>query len=319
MTLSAVTGLITSLAGGARASRVPSGQSIAIGGRARHGIATDRRIARYMSLAAAVARGLVRVRLTVSRYQGDAMASPGAQQVLADIFTGTLDLSQLQTKGPVLFTEYEDIVALAELLANPEAREEEFQLLLTERPQLLFGAFGYGQNSDLAFITKPQIGYRYRADFAVLSFDQGGCDVFLIELEPASAALFTQDDTPARRLQGALGQVRDWDQWIRQNQSTFVTDLIRQASHLPVYPERSVNGSFLLVDAERLESTWRSFGGYTNNPVKYSILIGRWSQLSPAHRERLLYLNRNDGALQQIRTYEQIARLASIRRAVTFY
>jgi hypothetical protein len=245
------------------------------------------------------------------------MLSLAAQQVLADIFTGTLDLNVLKTKGPVLFTEFDDLAALAELLSQTPS-EEALQILLTARPQLLFGAFGYGQN-DLAFITKPQIGTSYRADFAVLSYDQGGCDVYLIELEPSHTALFTRDDTPARRLQGALGQVRDWDQWIKVNHQTFTRDLIRGAQSLPIYPERSANGSFLLVEPDRLEQTWRSFGGYELGGIKYSIIIGRWSQLSQAHRERLVYLNRHDGALQQIRTYEQLARLASIRRAVTYY
>lgn len=244
--------------------------------------------------------------------------SLAAQKVLDDIFTGTLDLNALQTKGPGLFTEFTDLVALAEQLSIGGS-EEDLQRLINERPQLLFGAYGWGQSSDLAFITKPQIGNDYRADFAVLSNDQGAAEVVLVELEPADAPLFTQDDTPARRLQGAMGQVRDWDQWIRPNYDTFVTDLIRRARTLPVYPNRSANGSFLLVDGARLESTWRSFGGYSLFCVKYSIIIGRWSQLSQSHRERLMYMNKHDGVQQQIRTYEQLARLASIRRAVHYY
>jgi hypothetical protein len=239
-------------------------------------------------------------------------------QILAEILDGTLDLVDLQTKQPVLFPGYADLVALAELLVR-SAPEEELQALLKARPQLLFGAFGYGQNYDLAFITKPQIGTGFRADFAVLSYDQGGCDVYIIEIEPSSADLFTQDDTPARRLQQALGQVRDWDQWIRANRPTFIRDLVATVKGLPLYPSRAPNGSFLLTTPDTFEHLWRAFGGMDDPAVRYSVLIGRWSRLSSRHRERLLYMNRHDGALQQIRTFDQLARQAIMRPALRAY
>jgi hypothetical protein len=200
-----------------------------------------------------------------------------------------------------------------------DAAEEDIQQLLTERPQLLLGAFGYAQNSDLAFLTKPTVGTLFRADFAILSYDQGGCDIDLIEIERASAPLFTGKDTPAQRLQSAMGQVRDWDEWIRRNQNTFVRDVIDYCKTLPIYPRHHSNGSFLFVEPSNLEEVFRGFSGFDHPSIRYTIILGRWSQLSEEHRKRLVYLNRHDGALHQIRTFDQVARRSYCRPAITAY
>jgi hypothetical protein len=133
------------------------------------------------------------------------MVSDEVRRVLGEIFDETGGIPDLQPKQSVLFGSFEDTIALAELLAA-DSSEEELQRLLTQRPQILLGAFGYAQNTDLAFLTKPPIGTQFKADFGILSFDQGGCTVHLVEIERANAQLFTQADTPARDLQTAMGQ-----------------------------------------------------------------------------------------------------------------
>lgn len=246
------------------------------------------------------------------------MLSDDVKRVLAEIFSGAGGIADLQPKLAVMSASFDDTVALAELLTRDVA-EEELQQLLTQRPQILLGALGYAQNTDLAFVTKPAIGTQFCADFGLLSYDQGGCDIHLIELERASAPLFTGKDTPAQRLQSAMGQVRDWDEWIRRNQSTFVRDLIDYCKALPLYPAKHANGSFRLVEGDRLEGAWRGFGGFDHPSIRYTIVIGRWSQISDDHQKRLIYLNRHDGALQQIRTFDQVARRSYARPAITYY
>jgi Shedu protein SduA, C-terminal len=246
------------------------------------------------------------------------MVSDDVRKVLGEIFDGSGGIPDLQPKQPVLFGSFEDTIALAELLAG-DSSEEELQRLFTARPQILLGAFGYAQDTDLAFLTKPPIGTQFRADFATLSYDQGGCEVHLVEIERAEATLFTRADTPARDLQTAMGQVRDWDQWIRQNQHTFIRDLIDSCEQLPLFPNRADNGGFRLVAPEVLEGAWRGFGGFDHPQVRYSILIGRWSRLSEAHRQRLIYMNRHDNAVHQISTYDQVARRSYVRPAVYYY
>ncbi len=241
------------------------------------------------------------------------MLSVGAEIVLREILTGTVGLSELRRVEHELNTDFDDLAELAELLSK-NVYEEELQKLFTERPQLLLGGFGYGQNSDVAFITKPQIGNKYRADFGVLSVDQGGCIVYLIELEPHTADLFTKKGIPAKTLNTAMGQINDWDQWIRPNSLTFMNDLIERTSKLPVFSRKSNNGSFTLTEPTKLFELWQQFGGFTYGAICYSIIIGRWSKLSLEHQKRLVYLNRQNPAHLQIRTYDQIARLAHSRR-----
>ena len=242
--------------------------------------------------------------------------SERARQVLQEIFSGTLDLDDLVAQRHTLFPDYEDLNALAEALTR-DAQEEECQGVLRDHPRLVLGALGHGQSDDLAFLAKPAIGSFYVADFAVLSYDQGGCKVFLIEIECASDKLFTKAGTPARGLQQALGQVRDWDQWIRSNRRSCVQDLVRRASELPVYPHKAANGSFLTVSPASFEGIWRDYDGFDCPVIEYAVLIGRWSSLTKRERERLRYLNQHDAA--RVWTYDQLARRAIMRPAIAPY
>ena len=238
------------------------------------------------------------------------MIDDKTEAVLRSIFHPALSetepkhLSSLQSQP-----EFDDLVALATQLAA-DAPEEALQQVLVERPKLLLRSLPSAGDMNLAFITKPAIGNSFRADFAVLSSGQGGCDIELVELERAIDPLFTRDGTPARRLQGAIGQVHDWHQWIVANQSTFIRDTVSRATSIPVFPRRSENGSFALKDSEYLEASWRGFGGFENAQMRYIIVIGRWGLLSREHRERLIFLNQQNNSLYTIRTYDQLLRKA---------
>ena len=141
----------------------------------------------------------------------------------------------------------------------------------------------------------------------------------MIELERASARLFTAADTPARALQTALGQVRDWDEWIKRNEQTFVRDVIDHCKTLPRFPQRAANGSFLLADGDSLEQAWRAFGGFSHPKIRFTVVLGRWSQLSEIHKNRLVYMNRHDSTIQEIYTYDQLVRRSHSRPAINKY
>jgi hypothetical protein len=98
-----------------------------------------------------------------------------------------------------------------------------------------------------------------------------------------------------------------------------VRDLIDTSKRLPVLPERDSNGSFLLVRPDVLEGAWRGFGAFDHPRIRHSILIGRWSRLSEAHRQRLIYINRHDSAVHQISTYDQVGRRSYVRPAIYYY
>ncbi len=241
-----------------------------------------------------------------------------ALQVLQQIFSGTLDLDDLSVQRDAMFPDYDDVNALAMVISR-DASEEECQGVLRDHPRLLLGAMAHGQANDLAFLTKPAISSLYVADFAVLSYEQGGCQVTLVEIEPASASLFTKKGTPARRLQQAMGQVRDWDEWIRSNRKSCVQDLVQRAVELPVHPQRAASGSFLMLEAAHFRSIWRDYDGFDSPVIRYAILIGRWSLMSERERARLRYLNQHDAGLHRVWTYDQLARRAIMRPAIMVY
>src|SRR5205085_4228009 len=100
------------------------------------------------------------------------------EQVIAEIFgqeTGWI----IPTGSPEqaeLSAGYDDVKALAELLANDPA-EEQLQEFLQRRPRLLMGFAGWRYSGDLAFLVKPPISTQFNADFGILQSDQSGAHV----------------------------------------------------------------------------------------------------------------------------------------------
>jgi Domain of unknown function (DUF4263) len=237
------------------------------------------------------------------------------EEVLADIFGHVSGWNADDVQTTKMSPGFPLIRDFASLLAN-EPSEESMQKFLKEHPQLLLGLFGQGDDCDLAFLTKPPIGTAFRADFAILNANQGGCRITLIDLENPSEPLFTKQGTAAKMLQRALGQIQDWQDWITPNKQTFVSDTVATAKAVAEYPARSPNGSFRLRSTQGVEDAWRAFDGFKNSFVNYGIVIGRWSQLDAKHRSRLVSVNRQDYPLRAVFTYEQVARRAYDRPAV---
>lgn len=240
------------------------------------------------------------------------------QALINELFGDHSGWASEDTEGIVTSPNFGDIKSLALLLrSNP--REEALQLFFAQYPQFLLGLSGTSSECDLAFLTKPPVGTNYFADYAVLSVSQGGASISLFEIEPSSSQLFTQKGTPARRLQGALGQIWDWHQWIEANRDSFVNDMLTRALSAPFFHERDTNNSFRLRNSSDVEQSWRAFGGMNCYGVGYYIVIGRWCNLSKDHRERLVMMNRNEAPYRKIYTYDQLARRAFIRPNLALY
>jgi hypothetical protein len=230
-------------------------------------------------------------------------------EVLAEIFSA--DTGYGQTDADVLAScpNYSKLAAFAAVLAV-DPKEEALQQFIEAHPELLMGLFGWGDDSVLAFLTKPSVGTKFRADFGVLQYGQGGCCVHLVELEPSNEHLFTKSGNRAQRHNSALTQVRDWNAWIQPNKATFVRDLFETIRELPLFPELSLNGSFRRRDYDSIERSWRGFGGFEDPLIDCTIVIGRWSKMTHAERSHLLTQNRHDNKLARVITYEQLARSA---------
>jgi hypothetical protein len=239
------------------------------------------------------------------------------ESILAEIFThetGTEDWGRETALSP----SFKDIKAFAGLLGD-DPPEEQLQGFLTKNPRFLIANFGYADSATQAFIAKPKIGTQFVADFVVLICSQGGFSFNLVELEPAHVPLFTKAGTPARRHQGAIGQVQDWKQWIDPNFKTFATDTLVAAKALPQWPRRSHAGSFRLCSPEALQGAWEGFGGLDVPLVHYTVVCGRWARLSPRERERLVMLNKQNRSISlSTCTYDQLARNGFVRPYTSF-
>ncbi len=243
--------------------------------------------------------------------------SEGARKVFNQLVTENYGFRESSMMLPEDSEDMCDFLELVELLSR-DGYEEEDQTLFTRRPQLLLRAFGYIQGGNIAFLTKPRVGSKYVADFAVFNVTQGGSALFLIELEPHNSKLFTKEGLPGNRLSTALRQVADWDMEMKRSYAYLARDLVERATKLPRYPERSKNGSFALMQPDKIKDVWQAYGGDEYESVSYSIVIGRWTQLSEEHKKRLLHLNRKPDRIH-IQTYDQIAKLAIIKEIHEWY
>ncbi len=231
------------------------------------------------------------------------------EKILAEIFSS--DTGYARDDADVLQTcpNYADLVTYAELLST-DPSEEELQQFIERCPQFLMGLYGWGDDSVLAFVTKPAIGNSFRADFALLQYGQGGCCIHLVELEPSSESLFTKAGHRAKRHNGAFTQCRDWMSWANVYKPTFVRDVLASVRDLPLFPERSHNGSFRRRKYAQIEAAWRGFGGFEDPFIQCTIVIGRWSQMTDKAKRHLIAQNRHDDKLAKVITYEQLARAA---------
>jgi len=239
------------------------------------------------------------------------MLDPKIEELLKEIFGAKSGWLGGEFNRLKMCPGFDDITAFAPLI-NRGVGEEELQIFIEEHPQFLFGLFGAGDESDLAFITKPRVG-KMNADFAILNYGQGGCTISLIEIERASCDLFNKGNTFTHDLQKAMSQVYSWSEWIEKNQNTFVRDTLDDAMKLPLYPEKHKNKSFKLEDADKIEGVWKNFGGFDYPVIKYAIVIGRWSKLSKDHQQKLIHLNTKEGYLKSVYTFEQLIRTAYTR------
>lgn len=232
-----------------------------------------------------------------------------SEQVIREIFDRDLGWFRPYETQRIEVATIEQLEEMAGLLAE-DAPEEKLHQFIARNPQILTGNFGWGDDATLAFFSKPPVGNRFEADFCVLHYGQGGCEVHLVEIEPNSAGLFNKDLAESSALRAPIKQIEDWHQWISVNRDTFVRDAVAAAKRLPLYPERKPGGSYRSRAPGEIEQLWNGFGGFTDPGIRYHIVIGRWARMSQEEQQRLLFLNRNKNELYDVTTFDQLARRA---------
>lgn len=206
---------------------------------------------------------------------------------------------------------FKEIKALVELMVVDKS-EESFQVFLSKHSHFLFRLAPSTEESVLGMLTKLPISNFNFSDFAIFTVSQGGCKLTLIEIERPNDKLFTKKLTPASKLQTAIGQIHDWDEWLKNNFSTFLNTAFRKLDECEPYSEKKkITGSFINGTIKEIKNVWQGFGGNEGCRLEYLIIIGRWSKLTEREKKRLLYLNQaTNGVNLRIRTYDNFIRKA---------
>jgi hypothetical protein len=172
------------------------------------------------------------------------MATRQVETVLKEIFDPLVLGDEVPRHELNKAPSYKEIVDLAKLIITDKS-EEIFQRFLGKNPHFLFRLAPSTDDSNLGILAKPPISNFNFVDFAIFSVSQGGCRVFLVEIERPSDTLFTKKLTPAIKLQTALGQIHEWNEWLKNNRQTFFNTAFKLLKEAPKYPKRKENGSFI--------------------------------------------------------------------------
>lgn len=232
------------------------------------------------------------------------------EKILQEIFDPFIQSQEIKTHTLRKSPSFKEIEKFAELILKDES-EESFQKYLSKNSSFLFRQALATDESPLGILAKPPIGNFNFADYAIFSVSQGGCHVWLIEIERPSDKLFTKKLTPANKLQTALGQIHDWNESLKSNRSTFFNSAFKLLKEAPKYPKSKENGSFIYCAKNKIDEIWNGFGGNDYCTFHYVITLGRWSQLTQREKQRLAYYNQmyhNENIT--IRTYDNFIRKA---------
>lgn len=172
---------------------------------------------------------------------------------------------------------------LVDILDNN--KEEIIQEYLENNKKILIAAFGNPEWSYNIVIPKFRFGSDYISDFVILTGQSYSYWINLIELEPATKAIFTKNGDYAQRLNHAIKQVDEWSYWIKRNESYFKDSLLKVI--------RKVNSSF----DETFDHTRRFI-------VNKKIVIGRRNMLTEDDNKRRTIEYEKSGI--DISTYDRL-------------
>ena len=108
----------------------------------------------------------------------------------------------------------EDIFALEETL-NSNPHEQAMHRFLEDNRKFLIQALSGGHGRYQ--ISKPQLGSEFVPDFLVAEMDSIGIHWTAVELESPRVRGHRNDGLQSSKLTHAIGQIRDWRAWIRNN------------------------------------------------------------------------------------------------------
>ena len=104
--------------------------------------------------------------------------------------------------------------SLQELLEK-SPQEAEMHSFLEAHPEYLVQVMGGGHGRYQ--LSKKRLGAEFIPDFLVAEMSSIGIEWHAVEIESPGVAAFRKDGLPAIGLNHAIGQIRDWRQWLMDN------------------------------------------------------------------------------------------------------
>ena len=108
----------------------------------------------------------------------------------------------------------QDCESFLELL-NGEPNEGQVHRFLEDNSQFLVQALGAGHGRYQ--LSKPRLGAELIPDFLIAEMSSIGIEWYLVELESPVCPVERRDGLATQELNHAIGQVRDWRAWLRNN------------------------------------------------------------------------------------------------------
>ncbi len=152
-------------------------------------------------------------------------------------------------------------------IVNNAKCEEELQSYLKENNDILVATFGTPEWAYNITIPKFKFGSDFISDFVIIHGQSNSYWIELIELEPADANIFTKEGVYSYRLNGAIKQLDEWSDWIKDNLNYFKSSL--QKASKEIYPE-----------------FYESFNNNRRFIINKHIVIGRRESLTEADNKR---------------------------------
>lgn len=108
-----------------------------------------------------------------------------------------------------------ELIRLLDRTLADAGDEVPMQVFLAAHPALLTCLLPPGR--DAWCWDRPRFGAELIPDFLLCTRNSTGFEWVLVELEGPAEPQLTQAGLPARKLNQAMGQVRDWRSWLRRN------------------------------------------------------------------------------------------------------
>lgn len=100
-------------------------------------------------------------------------------------------------------------------LVSKTPDEGAMQRFLESKPKFLVQALTGGHGRYV--MAKPKLGSEFVPDFLVAEMDSMGIHWYAVELESPRQRVSRQDGLPTQEVNHAIGQVRDWREWLASN------------------------------------------------------------------------------------------------------